>query len=197
MTNNFDNKLDASFTAGRIKRYVKVTSAVGGLAAKLAGEKYLGLKIDKENHAKQLREALGGIKGPIMKIAQILSTIPDAVPKEYANELAHLQADAPSMGWLFVKRRMRAELGEDWASKFKNFDKQASAAASLGQVHFAEDLKSNKLACKLQYPDMNSAVQADLNQLKLIFSIYERYDSAISTNAIHQELSERLMEELD
>ena len=91
---------------------------------------------------------------------------------------------------------MRAELGEDWASKFKNFDKQASAAASLGQVHFAEDLKSNKLACKLQYPDMSSAVQADLNQLKLIFSIYERYDSAISTNAIHQELSERLMEEL-
>ena len=88
MTNNFDDKLDGSFTAGRIKRYAKVTSAVGGLAAKLAGEKYLGLKIDKENHAKQLREALGGIKGPIMKIAQILSTIPDAVPKEYANELA-------------------------------------------------------------------------------------------------------------
>ena len=197
MTNNFDDKLDGSFTTGRIKRYAKVTSAVGGLAAKLAGEKYLGLKIDKENHAKQLREALGGIKGPIMKIAQILSTIPDAVPKEYANELAHLQADAPSMGWLFVKRRMRAELGEGWVSKFKNFDKQASAAASLGQVHFAEDLKSNKLACKLQYPDMSSAVQADLNQLKLIFSIYERYDSAISTNAIHQELSERLMEELD
>ena len=197
MTNNFDDKLDGSFTAGRIKRYAKVTSAVGGLAAKLAGEKYLGLKIDKENHAKQLREALGGIKGPIMKIAQILSTIPDAVPKEYANELAHLQADAPSMGWLFVKRRMRAELGEDWASKFKNFDKQASAAASLGQVHFAEDLKSNKLACKLQFPDVSSAVQADLNQLELIYSIYERYDSAISTNARHQELSERLMEELD
>ena len=47
MTNNFDDKLDGSFTAGRIKRYAKVTSAVGGLAAKLAGEKYLGLKIDK------------------------------------------------------------------------------------------------------------------------------------------------------
>ena len=53
MTNNFDDKLDGSFTTGRIKRYAKVTSAVGGLAAKLAGEKYLGLKIDKENHAKQ------------------------------------------------------------------------------------------------------------------------------------------------
>ena len=52
MTKNFDDKLDGSLTAGRIKRYAKVTSAVGGLAAKLAGEKYLGLKIDKENHAK-------------------------------------------------------------------------------------------------------------------------------------------------
>ena len=135
MTKNFDDKLDGSLTAGRIKRYAKVTSAVGGLAAKLAGEKYLGLKIDKENHAKQLREALGGIKGPIMKIAQILSTIPDAVPKEYANELAHLQADAPSMGWLFVKRRMRAELGEDWNSKFKNFDKFPNSNGNFQQSY--------------------------------------------------------------
>ena len=84
MTNNFDDKLDGSFTAGRIKRYAKVTSAVGGLAAKLAGEKYLGLKIDKENHAKQLREALGGIKGPIMKIAQTVSYTHLTLPTTYS-----------------------------------------------------------------------------------------------------------------
>jgi len=169
---------------------------MGGLAARLAGEKYLGIKIDREQHASDLRAALGGLKGPLMKVAQILATIPDALPKEYVNELSHLQADAPSMGWLFVKRRMKAELGEDWLSHFKEFDKKASAAASLGQVHFAEDNDGQKLACKLQYPDMGSAVQADLKQLKLIFSLYEKYDSAISTNAIHDELSDRLKEEL-
>ena len=190
------DELSSSMTGGRLRRYAKVTTAMGGLAARLAGEKYLGIKIDREQHASDLRAALGGLKGPLMKVAQILATIPDALPKEYVNELSHLQSDAPSMGWLFVKRRMKAELGEDWLSHFKEFDKKASAAASLGQDHFAEDNDGQKLACKLQYPDMGSAVQADLKQLKLIFSLYEKYDSAISTNAIHDELSDRLKEEL-
>ena len=191
------DELSSSMTGGRIRRYAKVTSAMGGLAARLAGERYLGIKINREQHASDLRAALGGLKGPLMKVAQILATIPDALPKEYVNELSHLQADAPSMGWLFVKRRMKAELGENWLTNFKVFDKQASAAASLGQVHFAEDINGKKLACKLQYPDMDSAVQADLKQLKLIFSLYEKYDSAISTEAIHEELSDRLKEELN
>ena len=195
--NNFRDELSSSMTGGRLRRYAKVTSAMGGLAARLAGEKYLGIKIDREQHASDLRAALGGLKGPLMKVAQILATIPDALPKEYVNELSHLQADAPSMGWLFVKRRMKAELGENWLTNFKDFDKQASAAASLGQVHFAESINGKELACKLQYPDMGSAVQADLKQLKLIFSLYEKYDSAISTEAIHEELSDRLKEELD
>jgi len=191
------DELSSSMTGGRLRRYAKVTSAMGGLAARLAGERYLGIKINREQHASDLRAALGGLKGPLMKVAQILATIPDALPKEYVNELSHLQADAPSMGWLFVKRRMKAELGENWLTYFKVFDKQASAAASLGQVHFAEDINGKKLACKLQYPDMSSAVQADLKQLKLIFSLYEKYDSAISTEAIHEELSDRLKEELN
>ena len=191
------DELSSSMTGGRLRRYAKVTSAMGGLAARLAGERYLGIKINREQHASDLRAALGGLKGPLMKVAQILATIPDALPKEYVNELSHLQADAPSMGWLFVKRRVKAELGENWSTYFKVFDKQASAAASLGQVHFAEDINGKKLACKLQYPDMSSAVQADLKQLKLIFSLYEKYDSAISTEAIHEELSDRLKEELN
>ena len=194
---NTNDELSSSMTGGRLKRYAKVTSAMGGLAARLAGEKYLGIKINREQHAADLRAALGGLKGPLMKVAQILATIPDALPKEYVNELSHLQADAPSMGWLFVKRRMKAELGENWLTQFKDFNKSASAAASLGQVHFAEDNQGQKLACKLQYPDMGSAVQADLKQLKLIFSLYEKYDSAISTQSIHEELSDRLKEELD
>ena len=100
---NTNDELSSSMTGGRFKRYAKVTSAMGGLAARLAGEKYLGIKINREQHAADLRAALGGLKGPLMKVAQILATIPDALPKEYVNELSHLQADAPSMGWLFVK----------------------------------------------------------------------------------------------
>ena len=191
------SELDGSALGGRVKRYARVTTTVGGLAARMAGERYLGMKIDKDAHAAQLRAALGGLKGPLMKVAQILSTIPDALPEEYANELAALQADAPSMGWLFVKRRMRAELGNDWQSHFASFEKEAISAASLGQVHQAVSHEGQKLAIKLQYPDMTSAIDADLKQLKLAFSVYERFDSAISTNDIYNELSERLREELD
>jgi predicted unusual protein kinase regulating ubiquinone biosynthesis (AarF/ABC1/UbiB family) len=182
---------------GRVMRYARVGRAVGGLAARVAGQRYLGLKIDRAEHASELKVALGGLKGPLMKVAQIMATIPDALPKEYVEELQQLQANAPAMGWPFVKRRMAAELGANWQGKFKKFEHEAAAAASLGQVHRAISHEGEALACKLQYPDMASAVEADLAQLRIIFSIYERYDRAIHTKEIHGEIADRLREELD
>jgi predicted unusual protein kinase regulating ubiquinone biosynthesis (AarF/ABC1/UbiB family) len=182
---------------GRAMRYARVGRAVGGLAARLAGERYLGLKIDREGHAEDLKIALGGLKGPLMKVAQILSTIPDALPREYSAQLAELQSNAPPMGWSFVRRRMAAELGPDWQALFAEFTHEAAFAASLGQVHRATRLAGGNLACKLQYPDMNSVVEADLRQLKLVFAIYRRYDKAIDPTEVHKELSARLHEELD
>jgi predicted unusual protein kinase regulating ubiquinone biosynthesis (AarF/ABC1/UbiB family) len=132
-----------------------------------------------------------------MKVAQLLATIPNALPQEYANELATLQANAPPMGWSFVKRRMAGELGPDWERKFRRFEHEAARAASLGQVHRAVAHDGRPLACKLQYPDMASAVEADLQQLKLVLALYERYDRAVTTDEIHAEVADRLREELD
>ena len=182
---------------GRLKRYAKVGSAVGGLAARFAGNRMFGLSMDKPEHAAELTAALGGLKGPLMKVAQILSTVPDLLPEEYTAELAQLQTNAPPMGWPFVKRRMTAELGAGWQSRYASFEHEAAAAASLGQVHRAVSHDGRRLACKLQYPDMASAVEADLQQLKIIFSIYRRYDKAIDPSNIHVELMARLREELD
>ena len=180
-----------------MRRYVRVSAAVGGLAARLAGARYLGLKVDKPRHAADLKVALGGIKGPLMKVAQLLATIPNALPEDYAKELATLQSNAPAMGWAFVRRRMAGELGADWQAKFKSFEREAARAASLGQVHRAVALDGTRLACKLQYPDMASAVEADLSQLKLVMGLYERYDRAVTTDEIHAEIADRLREELD
>ena len=188
---------DEKSLTGQMKRYAKVGGAMAGIGARLAGSRYLGMDLNRGQHAEDLKQALGGLKGPLMKVAQILSTIPDALPKEYVEELQQLQSNAPSMGWPFVKRRMTSELGPGWQKKFESFDRTAAHAASLGQVHRATSLDGEALACKLQYPDMASAVQADLNQLKLVFSIYERADKAIHTKQIYAELSERLQEELD
>ncbi|MAI02774.1 MAG: ABC transporter ATP-binding protein [Rickettsiales bacterium] len=178
------------------KRILKVSTNVGGFVAKLATKNLLGIS-HKEKNAEELMQLLGNLKGPIMKVAQILSTIPEAIPEEYAKKLSMLQAEAPSMGWLFVKRRMRAELGDDWQKKFIKFDKNAIKAASLGQVHQATEKKRNLLACKLQYPDMLSSISADLKQLKLILKIYKQIESTINTEDIYQELKERLFEEAD
>ena len=172
--------------SGRVRRYAKVGSSVGGLAAQVAASRIFGRSLDRVTHSAELKAALGGLKGPLMKAAQILATIPDALPREYAEELRQLQSNAPSMGWPFVKRRMTTELGPGWRSKFKDFERTAAAAASLGQVHKAHD-KSGRLL----------AVEADLRQLKVIFGIYRRYDRAIDPSDVHTELSARLREELD
>ena len=187
---------DSSFT-GRVRRYARVGGAMAGLGARLAGERYLGVPIDRARHAADLKTALGGIKGPLMKVAQLLATIPEALPDEYVQELIQLQANAPAMGWPFVRRRMMGELGPDWEKKFRSFEHTAVRAASLGQVHRAVARNGMLLACKLQYPDMGSAVEADLRQLRLAFGLYERYDRAVSTAEIHAEIGDRLREELD
>ena len=188
---------ESNSLGGRAKRYARVGRAVGGLAARVAGERYLGMNLDKGKHAEDLKQALGGLKGPLMKVAQIMSTVPDMLPEEYVDELAELQSNAPPMGWLFVRRRMAAELGAGWQDKFASFDREAAAAASLGQVHKAVHPDGRDLACKLQYPDMKSAVEADLKQLRIVFSLYHRYDKAVNATEIHREVSDRLREELD
>jgi len=183
--------------SARAARYARVGANMGGIAARLAGARFLGLPLDRGRNAIELAAALGGLKGPIMKVAQLMATIPDALPPEYAAELATLQSEAPPMGWAFVKRRMMAELGPDWSKRFAQFEHHPAAAASLGQVHRGRAHDGAELACKLQYPDMQSAVEADLKQLDLIFAIHRRMDPAIDTSEIAQEIGARIREELD
>jgi len=191
-TDREKNRLSA-----RAARYARVGANVGGVAARYAGRRLLGGAPDRAGDALALSSALGRLKGPLMKVAQLLATIPDLLPPEYAAELQKLQSEAPPMGWAFVKRRMSAELGPDWEQKFEKFEHHPAAAASLGQVHRARSLDGADLACKLQYPDMQSAVEADLRQLQWLLAIRRRLDTAIDTTEIAKEISARVREELD
>ena len=188
---------EANRFSARAARYARVGANMSGVAARLAGARLFGLTLDRGKNAIELAAALGGLKGPIMKVAQLMATIPDALPPEYAAELMKLQSEAPPMGWAFVKRRMAAELGSDWQKKFAQFEHHPAAAASLGQVHRARAHDDTQLACKLQYPDMQSAVEADLRQLQLIFAIHRRMDPVIDTTEIAKEIGARIREELD
>ncbi|MGH7056563.1 MAG: ABC1 kinase family protein [Acetobacteraceae bacterium] len=188
---------DQSTLFGEIRRFARTSGAVGGIAARIAGQRMLGIRNNHAARAEDLRAVLGGLKGPLMKVAQFLTTVPDALPPEYAAELSELQANAPPMGWSFVQRRMANELGPGWENHFREFGHTAAAAASLGQVHRGRLKDGMDVACKLQYPDMPSAVEADLRQLKLAMLVYQRMDHAIHQEEIYKELTERLREELD
>ena len=180
----------------RVRRYARVGAALSGAAVRMGAARLAG-DDGRTREAVILREALGRLKGPLIKVAQMLATVPDALPPEYAAELIKLQTNAPPMGPAFVRRRMAAELGAEWREKYAGFEMKAAAAASLGQVHRAAAHDGRRLAVKLQYPDMESAVAADLKQLKLILAVHRRLDPAIDTSEIFRELSERLGEELD
>ena len=115
---------------GRLARYARLATVLGRFMARLAGERYLGAG-DAADLARELTEALGRLRGPIVKVAQLLATVPGALPAEYVAELVSLQSQAPPMGPSFVRRRMAGELGPDWQSRFREFDLEAAAAASL------------------------------------------------------------------
>ncbi|GEO13361.1 ABC1 kinase family protein [Microvirga aerophila] len=192
-----DTDREGNRFSARAARYARVGANMGGVAARMAGARLFNLDGRDASNAAVLAQALGGLKGPIMKVAQLLATIPDLIPPEYAAELQKLQSEAPPMGAAFVKRRMQAELGPNWQSRFGSFQLNPAAAASLGQVHRAATKDGERLACKLQYPDMQSAVEADLKQLELVFAVHRRMDPAIDTREISKEIGERVREELD
>jgi predicted unusual protein kinase regulating ubiquinone biosynthesis (AarF/ABC1/UbiB family) len=171
----------------RLSRFVDVGTKLGSFA----------LNFKNESYAPVFREILGNLKGPFVKVAQFLSTIPDAIPAHYAKELQALQSKAPPMPQNKVERCLEACLGREWGAHFQEFNLNPFAAASLGQVHKATLISGERVACKLQYPNMQSYCRSDLHYLSLFFSVYKKIYGAIDPDLILKEMRERLFEELD
>ncbi|MGD0867138.1 MAG: AarF/ABC1/UbiB kinase family protein [Rhizomicrobium sp.] len=183
--------------ARRLSRFARVSAGLTGVAARGAGRRLTGTKMVSAANAVDLTAVLGNLRGPVMKVAQFVATVPGVLPPEVAAPLLSLQSNAPPMGAGFVRRRMSAELGPDWEKKFKSFERDAAAAASLGQVHRAVAKDGSRLACKLQYPDMGAAVENDVQQFKTLLMLQRGFDSTIDTSDIGKEIAARLSEELD
>ncbi|SRR5579885_293256 len=183
--------------ARRLARFARVSAGLGGVAARGAVRAAAGTDLFSARNAADLTRVLGNLRGPVMKVAQFVATVPGVLPPDVAAPLLSLQTNAPPMGASFVRRRMAAELGSDWEKKFRSFDREAAAAASLGQVHKAAAKDGRLLACKLQYPDMAAAVDADIRQLRAALRIQRGFDGTIDTREFGHEIEERLREELD
>ncbi|HEX8568480.1 MAG TPA: AarF/UbiB family protein [Caulobacteraceae bacterium] len=183
--------------SGRIGRTARVGAGLAGAGVSYGVNRlFAGDDADARN-ARLIKQALGNMKGPLMKVAQMVATVPDLLPPEFAEEFAQLQTNAPAMGAPFVRRRMAAELGPDWRARFGAFEMEAAAAASLGQVHRATAADGRPLAVKLQYPDMQSAVESDLSQMRGLMALGRTAFRYVDTSEIAEEVTERLREELD
>ena len=147
--------------------------------------------------------ALGQMKGAAMKLGQFASFIDtEFIPEEYREiyqeQLAKLRTDAPAMPWEKVEKVLEEEYdGEPLSELFAEFEHEAFAAASIGQVHRAELLDGRQVAVKIQYPGIAEALDADLRNAGTIVRLARALAPGLDAKAIAEELRERVMEELD
>src|SRR4051794_35872577 len=204
---------DDSIPSGRVQRTAKVGQAIGSSGARYAGTRACNLarssdagatEIDKRHleAAEKMVDALGQLKGAAMKIGQLASFIDtEFLPPEYRElyqeKLADLRTAAPPMPW----KKVRAVLEEEWEEApeelFEDFEHDAAAGASIGQVHRAVLPDGRKVAVKIQYPGVAKALRADMQNAGLIMRMAKALAPGLDAKAAAAELKERVLEELD
>src|SRR4051794_13703431 len=152
--------------------------------------------------ARELVKQLGQMRGAAMKIGQVLSTvdftaIPESEREEFKQTLAALRDDVPPLPFKSVEKLLKEELGMPVAEAFSEFDEQAFAAASIGQVHRARTVEGRDVAVKIQYPGIAEAVETDLRNAQLLFPLIKRLAPGLDVKALARELTERIADELD
>ena len=204
---------DDSIPAGRIQRTAKVGQAIGASGARYAGTRARNVvrssddaaaELDKRHleTAEKMVDALGQLKGAAMKIGQLASFIDtEFLPPEYRElyqeKLADLRTSAPPMEW----KKVRAVLEEEWDEPpedlFEDFEHDAAAAASIGQVHRATLPDGRRVAVKIQYPGVAKALRADMQNAGMLMRLAKALAPGLDAKAAAEELKARVLEELD
>ena len=198
---------------GRVRRSAKLGTALGGQAARYAGTRAASLTRSEEEaqerlEARHLETALkmaatlGEMKGAAMKLGQLASFIDtELLPPEYAEiyqeQLAKLRTSAPPMPWAEVEKVIVSDYGEPVAEHFTEFEPDAFAAASIGQVHRATLIDGRRVAVKIQYPGVAEALEDDLRNAGMLVRLAKALAPGLDAKAVAEELRERVMEELD
>lgn len=196
------------------ERAISRTARLAGLPLAAAGRFTLGLgqrmagrdrdevaAAMQQRTAEQLFEVLGTLKGGAMKFGQALSVFEAAIPEEFAapyrEALTKLQNAAPPMPISTAHRVLATQLGTGWRERFAEFDDDAAAAASIGQVHRATWRDGRPVAVKIQYPGAAGALKADLDQLARIAPLLGPLIPGLQIRPLVTELRDRVLEELD
>ena len=188
-------------------RFVKVGGLVGRVGVSVLSEQAVSLLRDgptaqlkkAENmvrNAGRIVDTLGEMKGAAMKVGQMLSLHEGLLPPEVSAVLSVLQKEAPSVSFDVMERELRREL-DNFDSLFESLEPEAFAAASIGQVHRGVLKDGREVAVKIQYPNVEQMVRADLKNLKNLLGSLVSLFTDIDFEPVWEEVKERLFEELD
>src|SRR6202012_4581233 len=202
-----------SMPSGRVRRAAKLGGLLGGEVAKSYATKAANLARSQENRAaatqrrrhdgtSRATEVLGQMKGPVMKLGQMASVwgfagLPAAEAERLQTTLGELRDQAPQGPFAEMRRVIEGELGDNVEDVFAEFDVDAVAAASIGQVYRARLHDGRAVAVKVQYRGAAAAARADLQNLRLILRAARRFAPGLDPAATAVELRERIGEELD
>ncbi len=196
-----------STTGARSARMLSIPVGIAGRSALGIGKQLVGQSSSvvfadiQEKTAEQLFKVLGELKGGAMKFGQALSVFEAALPEEFAKPyretLTKLQEAAPPLPAKVVHKVLAKELGEDWRDNFLSFEDQATASASIGQVHRAIWKDGRDVAVKIQYPGAAEALVSDLNQIQRFSKIFGLVLPGVDMKPLMEELRARIIEEVD
>jgi predicted unusual protein kinase regulating ubiquinone biosynthesis (AarF/ABC1/UbiB family) len=153
--------------------------------------------------AEQIVDALGHMKGAAMKVGQVMSfldvgLVPEEYREEFQRKLGKLRDAAPTVTFKDMRKVIESELEEPLDKLFEEFDEEPIAAASIGQVYRARLRDDGRqVAIKVQYPGVDAAVRADMQNLGLILRVVKRIAPGMDPQAIGKEIRDRIEDELD
>jgi predicted unusual protein kinase regulating ubiquinone biosynthesis (AarF/ABC1/UbiB family) len=195
-------------TISPLRRFLKLGGLVGRVGTSVAANRAIAFA--RSDATKQLRttqnlvknairivETLGEMKGAAMKVGQMLSLHEGLLPAEVAEVLRALQREAPRVPPEVMRFEVEGALGAKIGDLFADFDEEAFAAASIGQVHLARLHDGRRVAVKVQYPGIDRIIKADLGNLRILFRAIVGMISDMDFEPVWLEVRERLLEELD
>ena len=205
--------MSSTITSGRTRRIWKLGTLTGQVGSTYLWQTLLKPFRSVDSHRRELLEAhvrnalrivesSDELRGAFTKLVQMLSMRDDLLPAEALDVLAAARASVPPMPYRVIREQIRAELGKVPERLFASFEREAFAAASLGQVHRAELRSGRAVVVKVQYPGIEKTVEQDLKNLQALLGMLTRIGrdvmgKRIDTAGVHRELEERLREELD
>src|SRR3954452_11185210 len=199
--------------AGRVSRAARIGRLAAGQSARQLGTraanvarsdegKKLALEKRQIEAAEQIVAALGTMKGAAMKLGQVMSfldvgLVPEDYREDFQRKLAALRDAAPKVAFKDMKKVIEQDLDGKLSEFFDDFDEDAIAAASIGQVYRARTVEGRDVAVKVQYPGVNRAVRSDMQNLGMIMRLMQRMAPGLDAKGLAQEIRERIHEELD